>query len=182
MLHFVFELHQLLRQRDGSDGRGEADDLVLIGVGPENTVGVCSTVFDVLRETKQPVQSLLLPLVLNFEETVNCGDYGFYLIALGHFAGLHQDEVSEFLGERTLVFAEVLDHVEFSGEFNDFFHKGVMLHALLFGLAHFVSLPDEQSQNFKGVLKLSPIMHISECISFVVSFREGGVFLHDKIE
>lgn len=112
---------------------------------------------------------------------MDCGDYGFDFIALADFAGLDEDQVSKLFRERTVILAEIFDHVEISRELYYLFHEGIVSHALPFRLRHFIVLFEEQRQHLERILKFCPIVHVPERIPFV-SLRKRRELFHDEVE
>ena len=96
MLHFAFEFHELLGQRRSSDGREIVNHSILVRINSINSIRHGSRIFNPLRETNQPVQSVFLVLIFDFDESLYSGDDRLDFIALGYFAGFNQDQVCEF--------------------------------------------------------------------------------------
>lgn len=132
MLHFTLKLDKLLGQRWSPNGWKESYDSILIGESTIDAVRHCFRIFNPLRKANQPYQPLLLPFIFDVNKTMNGWNYWFYFITLRHFSTFNQDQISKLFWQRPIVFAQVLDHIEFSREFNYFFHEGIMSHTLTF--------------------------------------------------
>ena len=65
---------------------------------------------------------------------MDCANDRLYLVTLCNFSCLDENKICEFLGERSVIFAKILDHVKLSWEFNNFLHESIVPHTLFFSL------------------------------------------------
>lgn len=162
MLSSALEFDELLRKRMGAHWRDIVENDLLIRIYSIHSIWICPWVFNVLRESNQPVHSQLLIIILYGEESMGWGDNRLDIITLGYLTCFYQDQICEFLRKWSIVAAKIVDDIKvISWKLDHLLQKCIMPHTILLSFTYLISFLQQKSKDLQRMFKLGSIMHVS---------------------
>lgn len=145
-------------------------------------MGACFGVFDVLRDTQNPLFSFLSEVILDLQELMDHIDNRLDSIALVDPRSLIQNQIGHLFRQHLIILAQVFDDVEVLGlEVDHLGHECVVLHALVLHVVQFVALFDQEGHKLQGVLELGCVVVVAHRV-FLLGAGEWRVVLQDEIQ
>lgn len=107
---------------------------------------------------------------------------GFDAITLIDSRGFMENKKCHFLRKDFIIATKIFNDIKvFSLEIDNFRHKCVVSHALVFHIIEFIAVLNQESHKFKRVLKLSRIIIISHRI-FLLCSCERRLIFENKVQ